>query len=148
MDDVAIPTANICGMQLAVVDTSAEKPILYQLAWKSLKFIENKTIVHWQNRNAIFLVHLSMVFMGKLHQFFKNLALFLQNSINTNRVEHNLVGRNLKMKVVVIVVKQAAKFFKTMVDHINDDFFPKEASVFTRSLFTKAQGAPVITIIG
>ena len=45
MDDVAIPTANICGMQLAVVDTSAEKPILYQLAWKSLKFIENKMFV-------------------------------------------------------------------------------------------------------
>jgi hypothetical protein len=43
------------------------------------------------------LVHLPMVFMAKLHQFFQNLALFSQNLINTNKLklaEHNLDSKN------------------------------------------------------
>jgi hypothetical protein len=42
MDDVAMTCANICGVQLAIVDIVALKPILYQIAWKIIKFIENK----------------------------------------------------------------------------------------------------------
>jgi hypothetical protein len=42
LNDVAMTCANICGVQLAIVDIVALKPILYQLAWKIIKFIENK----------------------------------------------------------------------------------------------------------
>ena len=42
MNDVAMTCANVCGVQLAIVDVSTSKPILYQFAWKLIKFIENK----------------------------------------------------------------------------------------------------------
>ncbi len=42
MDNIAMTCANICGVQLAIIDASAGKPLLYQFAWKVIKFIENK----------------------------------------------------------------------------------------------------------
>jgi hypothetical protein len=42
LDDVAMICANICGVQLAIVDVPTLKPILYQLAWKIIKFIKNE----------------------------------------------------------------------------------------------------------
>ena len=32
MNDVAMTCANVCGVQLAIVDVSTSKPILYQFA--------------------------------------------------------------------------------------------------------------------
>ena len=34
MDEVAMTCANICGVQLAMVDITAGKPLLFQMAWK------------------------------------------------------------------------------------------------------------------
>jgi hypothetical protein len=102
-----------------------------------LKYVENKRFIHWHTCNLTSLDHLPMVFMGKQHHFLKNLALFLQNSINTNRVEHNLICSNLETKVIAIVVKLTSKFFKKMEDHIDDDSFPKEEPAFARNLFTE-----------
>jgi hypothetical protein len=42
MEDVAMTCANICGVQLAIVDISLGKPLLYQFVWKLIKFIKNK----------------------------------------------------------------------------------------------------------
>ncbi len=85
MDDVAMTCANICGVQLAIVDVSAGKPLLYQFTWKVIKFIENKKTKNWMCDNSDCIAHLPMVFMAKIHQFFQLLASFLQNSINTNK---------------------------------------------------------------
>jgi len=40
MNDVAMTCANVCGVQLAIVDVSTSKPILYQYTWKLIKFTE------------------------------------------------------------------------------------------------------------
>jgi hypothetical protein len=43
MEDVCMTCANMCGVQLAIVDVSKfTKPLLYQFAWKIIMFIENK----------------------------------------------------------------------------------------------------------
>jgi hypothetical protein len=42
MEEVAMTCANMCGVQLAMVNIAAGKPLLYQLAWKIIRFIENK----------------------------------------------------------------------------------------------------------
>jgi hypothetical protein len=42
MEEVAMTCANMCGIQLAMVDIVAGKPLLYQFAWKIIRFIENK----------------------------------------------------------------------------------------------------------
>jgi hypothetical protein len=42
MEEVAMTCANICRVQLAMIDIMAGKPFLYQLAWKAIRFIENK----------------------------------------------------------------------------------------------------------
>jgi hypothetical protein len=78
MDDVAMTCANICGIQLAIINISPGKPLLYQFTWKLLKFIKNKKIYRWHACNAQFLVHLPFLFMGKLHQFFQIIASFSQ----------------------------------------------------------------------
>ena len=36
MEEVAMTCANICGVQLATIDITAGKPLLYQLAWKAI----------------------------------------------------------------------------------------------------------------
>ncbi len=146
MEDVAMTCANICGVQLAIVDISLGKLLLYQFAWKLIKFIENKIFNCWHARNAPSLVHLPMFFMGKLHQFFQHLALFSQNSINTNKVEHGIMtsDQGLDRKNIAIVVKLGSKFLKKMAEHIEDDTVPKEVPSFARSLFTKTSSVPLL----
>ena len=39
MEDVAMTCANICGMQLAIINVAEEKPLLYQYAYKMIRFI-------------------------------------------------------------------------------------------------------------
>jgi hypothetical protein len=52
MDDDAKTCANICGVQLAIADITAGKPLLYQYAWKMIHFIENKHFTCWHVHNA------------------------------------------------------------------------------------------------
>ncbi len=84
--------------------------------------------------------------MGKLHQFFQHLALFSQNSINTNKVEHGIMtsDQGLDSKIIAIVVKLGSKFLKKMAEHIEDNMVPKEVPSFTRSLFTKTSSIPLL----
>ncbi len=42
MEDICMTCANMCGVMLAIVDVSKSKPLLYQFAWKIIKFIEKK----------------------------------------------------------------------------------------------------------
>jgi hypothetical protein len=39
MEDVAMTCANICGMQLAIINVAEEKPLLYQYAYEMIRFI-------------------------------------------------------------------------------------------------------------
>ncbi len=144
MEDVAMTCGNICGVQLAIIDISLGKPLLYQFAWKLIKFIENKKINCWHTRNVLSLVHLPMLFMGKLHQFFQYLALFSQNSINNNIVEHGIMTSNqgLDSKNIAIAVKLGSKFLIKMTELIEDDTVPKEIPSFARSLFTETSSGP------
>jgi hypothetical protein len=104
-----------------------------------IKFIENKKFNHWHARNAPSLIHLPMFFMGKLHQFIQHLALFSQNSINTNKVEHGITtsDQGLDSKNIAIAVKLGPKLLKKMAEHIEDNMFPKEVPSFAISLFTE-----------
>jgi hypothetical protein len=85
--------------------------------------------------NMVAIAHLPMVFMAKIHQVFQLLASFLQNLINTNKVELGLA--NLDDKHVKTTIKLTTKFFKKMVDHINNNSVPKEVPTFAKSLFVK-----------
>jgi len=42
MEEVAMTCTNICGVQLAMVDIMVGKPLLFQMAWKVIRFIKNK----------------------------------------------------------------------------------------------------------
>ena len=42
MEEVAMTCANICSVQLAMIDITASKPLLFQFAWKAIQLIENK----------------------------------------------------------------------------------------------------------
>ncbi len=42
IDDVSRTCANMCGVMLAIVDVSKSKPLLYQVAYRFIKMIENK----------------------------------------------------------------------------------------------------------
>ena len=42
MEEVAMTCANMCGIQLTMVDITVCKPLLYQFVWKIIRFIENK----------------------------------------------------------------------------------------------------------
>ena len=61
--------ANMCGMQLAIINIAVGKPLLFQYAYKMICFIKNKKIACWYARNVQQLAHLPMLFMAKLHQF-------------------------------------------------------------------------------
>ncbi len=71
MDDVPMTTTNICGVQMAIVSMYLDRPFLYQLVWKMLKYVKNKKFICRHAHNSTSLGHLPMVFMGKLHQFLK-----------------------------------------------------------------------------
>jgi hypothetical protein len=135
MEDVAMTCTNMCGMQLAIVDISTTKPLLYQFALKMIKFIENKKTRTWMRNNMDAIAHLPIVFKPKINQVFQLLASFSQNSINTNKAKLRLA--NLDNKHVKTAIKLATKFFKKMVDHIDNNSVPKEVPTFAKSLFVK-----------
>ena len=138
MDEVAMTCANICGVQLAMVDITAGKPLLFQFAWKVIRFIENKKTKTWMCDNSDSIAHLPMVFMSKTHQFFMHLALFSQNSINTNKIETG--DSKFETRSVSVAVKLASKFFAKMQEHIDDNSIPKDVPAFAKSFFVEATG--------
>jgi hypothetical protein len=75
--------------------------------------------------------------MAKLLQFFQNLALFSQNSVNTNLVEHGAIGDKLDIRNVSIAVNFSAKFWKKMNYHIKEDAVLKEIPSFARTMFVE-----------
>ena len=138
MEEVAMTCANICGVQLAIVDIMAGKPLLFQFAWKVIRFIENKKTKAWMRDNSDSIAHLPMVFMAKIHQFFMHLASFSQNSINTNKIE---IGNSMfDTKQVSVAVKLASKFFAKMQEHIDDNSIPKDVPAFAKSFFIESTG--------
>jgi hypothetical protein len=42
MEDIAMTCMNMCSIELAIVDVLTTKPLLYQFALQTIKFIENK----------------------------------------------------------------------------------------------------------
>ena len=138
MEEVAMTCANMCGVQLAMIDIAAGKPILYQFAWKVIRLIENKKTKTWMRDNADRIAHLPMFFMAKIHQVFMHLASFSQNSINTNKIE--LGNDDFDTKMVVTAVKLASKFFSKVQEHIDDNSFPKDVPAFARGFFADAAG--------
>jgi hypothetical protein len=138
MEEVAMTCANMCGVQLAMIDIAAGKPILYQFTWKVIRLIENKKTKTWMRDNADRIAHLPMFFMAKIHQVFMHLASFSQNSINTNKIE--LGDDNFDTKMVVTAVKLASKFFSKVQEHIDDNSFPKDVPAFARGFFADAAG--------
>ena len=138
MDDVAMTCANICGVQLAMVDMTAGKPLLFQLAWKVIRFIENKKTKTWMRDNSDCIAHLPMIFMAKIHQFFMHLASFSQNSINTNKIETG--DDKFETRSVSVAVKLASKFLAKMQEHIDDNSVPKDVPAFAKSFFVEASG--------
>ena len=87
MDNISRTCANMCGVILAIADASKTKPLLYQVVYKFIKITEKNTNMDagQQQLYSAF----AFVFIAKLHQFFRILAAFSQNSINTNKVENN-----------------------------------------------------------
>ncbi len=139
MEDVCMTCANMCGVQLAIVDVSKSKPLLYQFAWKIIKFIEKKKTKTWLRNNRDSIAHLPMVFMSKIHQFFQHLANFSQNSLNTNKVK---VGNSaFETKLVKTGVKLGAKIFNKMIEHVKDNLLPKDIHTFAKSKGTPAAKA-------
>ena len=138
MDEVAMTCANICGIQLAMVDITAGKPLLFQLAWKVIRFIENKKTKTWMRDNSDCIAHLPMIFMSKIHQFFMHLASFSQNSINTNKIETG--DDKFETRSVSVAVKLASKFLAKMQEHIDDNSVPKDVPAFAKSFFVEASG--------
>jgi hypothetical protein len=138
MEEVAMTCANICGIQLAMIDIMARKPLLFQLAWKVIRFIENKKTKTWMRDNSDSIAHLPMVFMSKIHQFFMHLASFSQNSVNTNKIETG--DSKFETRLASVAVKLASKFFAKMQEHIDDNSIPKDFPAFDKSFFVEATG--------
>jgi hypothetical protein len=144
MDDICMTCANMCGVMLAIIDVTKSKHLLYQVAWKLIKLIENKKMKTWMCKKNDSIAHLPYVFMVKLHRFFQSLTLFSQNPINTNKVEIN--NLSLDTKQITAAVKLVTKFVKKMVEHADDNLVPKEIPPFAKSFFVK-QGSGTIRIV-
>ncbi len=136
--------ANMCGVMLAIVDVSKSKPLLYQFAWKIIKFIENKKTKTWMRDNRDSIAHLPMILMAKIHQMFMHLANFSQNSLNTNKVE--LGDSNFDTRLVKTGVRLGAKIINKMIKHVEDNSVPKEIPNFAKSLFVKQTAGGIITL--
>jgi hypothetical protein len=78
MEHVAMTCANICGVQHTIVDVATAKPLIYQFAWRLIKFIKKRDTKTWMCDNKNLLAHLPMVLMSKIHQFIMHLASFSQ----------------------------------------------------------------------
>jgi hypothetical protein len=69
--------------------------------------------------------------------FSKNLALFSQNSVNTDLVENGATGDELDIRNLSFVVKFAAKFWKKMNNPIKDNTILKEIPSFGHTMFVE-----------
>jgi hypothetical protein len=95
MEDITMTRADIYGVQLPIVNITAGKNLSFtSILGKCFVLLKTKH-THWHARNAQSLAHLPMLFMGKLHQFFKHMALLSQNSVNTNQVKYGVTRDGL-----------------------------------------------------
>jgi hypothetical protein len=78
MEEVTMTCTNMCGIQLAMIDIPAGKPLLYQFIWKIIRFIKNEKTQNWMRNNTNQIAHLPMFFIGKIHQFFMHFVSFSQ----------------------------------------------------------------------
>ena len=138
MEEIAMTCANMCGIQLAMINILAGKTLLYQFAWRIIRFIENKKAKNWMCNNSDHITHLLLLFMGKIYQFFMHLSSFSQNLINTNKIE--VSDGKFETKIVSTAVKLASKFFSKMQEHVNDNSIPKGVPAFATSFFADAKG--------
>ena len=136
--------ANMCGVQLAMIDIAAGKPILHKFAWKVIWLIENKKTKTWMCDNADRITHLPMFFMEKNHQVFLHLACFSQNSINTNKIE--LGNEDFDTKMVVTAVNLALKLPSKMQEHIDNNSFPKDVPAFAGGFLSMPPGEGSFTL--
>jgi hypothetical protein len=73
MDEIAMTCANISGVQLAIINIPAGKPLLYQYYWEMIHFIGSKKLP-----TGMHAMHsCSQLCMGKLHQFSQHMDFFL-----------------------------------------------------------------------
>ncbi len=84
------------------------------------------------NKDTI--VHLLMIFMGKLHQFFQLLASFSQNSLNTNKAE--IGNSTLEIRHITIGMKLLAIFINKMAKHIYNNLISKEIPAFAKDFLS------------
>ncbi len=136
MEHVPMTCANICGVQHQIVDVAAAIPLLYQFAWRLIRFIEKRETITWMHDNINLLAHLPMVFMAKIHQFFMHLASFSQNLININMIK--VEDNKFETKIVTTTVKLASKILNKIQQHIDNNSIPKDIPLFTKSFFVKA----------
>ncbi len=111
MEEVVMTCANMCGVQLAMIDIAAGKPILYQFAWKVIRLIMNKKTKTWMGNNADRIAHLPMFFMTKIHQVFMHLASFSLHQHEQDRIRRRRFryqdGRHRRRITIKVLLKSA-----------------------------------------
>jgi hypothetical protein len=99
--------ANVCCVITAIFDirTGNPIPLLYSTCVKTIEVIKHPDFIKWHAEVCSKVPQLPYIFLNMLHKVFSQLASFLTNSVNNNLIELGDNGSQLKIDLVIKIVK-------------------------------------------
>jgi len=99
--------ANICSVITAIIDIRAGNPIplLYSVCIKSIEVIKHPEFIKWHAEVREKVPQLPYICLIMLHKVLSQFASFSTNTGNNSLIEHESDGSNLKVDLVVKIVK-------------------------------------------
>jgi hypothetical protein len=125
--------ANICCVIIAIFDIRARNPIplLYSVCIKTIEVIKHPEFIKWHAEVREKVPQLPYIFLNMLHKVLSQLASFSTNSVNNSLIQHGSDGSNLKVDLVVKIVKFVTRFFANIDNYIMEGTVPDSVPNFT-----------------
>ena len=125
--------ANVCCVITAIFDIRAGNPIplLYSTCVKTIEVIKHPDFIKWHAEVCSKVPQLPYIFLNMLHKVFSQLANFSTNSVNNNLIELGDNGSQLKIDLVLKIVKFVTRFFANIDNHIMEGTVPDSVPTFT-----------------
>jgi hypothetical protein len=106
-------------------------PLLYSVCIKTIEVIKHPYFIKWHAKVREEVPQLPYIFLNMLHKALSQLASFSTNSVNNSLIEHGDNGSNLKVDLIVKIVKFVTRFFANIDNHIMEGSVPNSVPAFT-----------------
>jgi len=105
--------------------------LLYSVCIKTIEVIKHPAFIKWHAEVREKVPQLPYIFFNMLHKVLSQIASFSTNSVNNSLIEHGSDGSNLKVDLVIKLIKFVTRFFANIDNYIMEGTVPDSVPNFT-----------------